>query len=237
MESNRNPCRRLRATVASGLVLVCWTGCRSYDARPLDLEAHRLAVASRLDEVASMLDDRTQGADGIDFDLSDGLNVREAEVVALVFNRDLRLARADAGVTSARSASAGTWEDPVFGFDGAEILSGAGPFEYGLTLGLTIPVSGRLAIERERAGAEHEVALRRVIDAEWRTRASVRAAWATWEAANATASIHRAVIERVARLAEVTSSLESSGELARVEGRLVRIELAERRRALAMAEL
>lgn len=171
------------------------------------------------------------------FDLADGLTVAEGEVLALFYNPDLRLARLEAGVALATAENAGLWEDPEFGFDGAEVFSPEGPFEYGLTLSLTIPVSGRLSVEKARARAAHEAELRRVVDLEWSTRANVRHAWAAWTAAEGRARLLTDALEQARALGEIVDSLESVGELSRIEARTLRAELIRMRTDRAEADL
>ena len=66
------------------------------------------------------------------FSFGDGLTPAEGEVLALFYNAELRQARLEAGVALANFENAGLWDDPEFGFDGAEILSPSGsPFEFG----------------------------------------------------------------------------------------------------------
>ncbi|MEL6499708.1 MAG: TolC family protein [Planctomycetota bacterium] len=237
--------RRTRVVLpglGSAVALLTLVGCQSYERVPLDLADHRAAFDTRLDttEPISRFVDRLaeQGHAVPDcFDPGDGLSVAEGEVLALFYNADLRIARLDAGVALATFETAGLWEDPQFGFDGAEILSPAGPFEYGLTLSLTIPVSGRLGVERDRAGAAYEAELRRIVDAEWSTRAAVRSAWALWSVAAERLRLFSEVIGQVERVAEITDRLESAGELTRVEARLLRAELVQTRADAAQATL
>ena len=216
-------------------------GCQSYERAPLDLSDHRTAFDTRLvdsepvERFAERLA-RQSGAAPARFDASDGLTRAEGEVLALFYNADLRLARFDAGVARATFEEAGRWEDPSFGFDGAEILSPAGPFQYGLTLNLTVPVSGRLGVEKNRAGAAYEAMLRRIVDAEWSTRAMVRSAWASWSVAAERLGLLREIVGRIERIAAITDRLEAAGELTRVEARLLRVELVEVRADIARAE-
>ncbi|MDQ7012641.1 MAG: TolC family protein [Planctomycetota bacterium] len=224
------------------LVLAAVGGCQSYRPAPFDIAAHRgefearaftvepvEAFAARLREAGSEVPDK------INFD--DGLSAAEAEVVALFYNPELRLARMEAGIALATFETAGLWEDPAFGFDGADILSSAAPFEFGFMLSITLPVSGRLAVEKDRAGAAHTVELRRIEDAEWRTRATLRRAWIAWVTAKEQAGVHRDVLSQIEQIVSITNQLEAAGELQRIEGRLFRVELAARRAALINAEL
>ena len=228
--------------VGSAAALRALVGCQTYERAPLNLAEHRSAFSSRLDntEAIERFAERLAKADEAvveRFDPTDGLTQAEGEVLALFYNGDLRIARLDAGVALAPFETAGLWEDPEFGFDGAELLSPAGPFEYGLTLSLTIPVSGRLGVEKDRAGAAYEAERRRIIDAEWRTRAQVRSAWAAWSAASERLRLLREVVGQVERVALITDRLESAGEMTRVEARLLRVELVETRADIAQAEL
>ena len=240
--------RRTRArwpVVGSAVALSAMTamsGCQSYERAPLDLAGHHARLQARpvesepLARFADRLAREGQPAPER-FDPADGLSLAEGEVLALFFNADLRLARLDAGVALATYETAGLWEDPTFGFDGAEVLSPSGPFEFGLTLGLTIPVSGRLAVEKDQAGAAYEAERHRVIDAEWNTRARVRNAWAAWSVALERRRLTHEYVEQVERVSAIADKLEAAGELARVEARLLRAERVRSRDALVRIEL
>lgn len=223
--------------------LVLLAGCQQYERQPLDLAAHRSSLSERSLEVGRIqgfLDRlRELGGETQDtFSFDDGLTPAEGEVVALFYNADLRAARLGAGVALANFQNAGLWEDPEFGFDGAEILSPSGsPFEFGLTLNLTIPISGRLDVEKARAGAAYDTELRRIVDAEWATRADVRRAWASWTVAEERLRLLREAIAQTERVTTITDRLEAGGELSRVESRLFQVELAIRRAASAEADL
>ncbi len=217
-------------------------GCQSYTPAPLDIATYRDELEARFfdSEPVSAFAERLRsaGADAPDrFDPSDGLTLAEGEALALFYNADLRLARLRAGVALATFENAGLWQDPVFGFDGAEILSPTSPFEFGLTLSLTIPVSGRLSVATDRAGALYEAELRRIVDAEWSMRAHVRRGWAKWTIAEERARLLDDIVAQVERISSITNRLETAGELNRVEGRLFRVELASRRAALNEAIL
>lgn len=216
--------------VLMGLMLA---GCQGYRPAPVDLGAHRLAVSGRLERAEALSEFAArlaeQSADSVGrFDLTDGLSLGEAEVLALFYNPDLRLARLDAGISAATAEHAGLWTDPELGFDGEEILSPAGPFQWGLMAGLTIPISGRLEVERELAGAEHEAVLRGIVDEEWSVRFAVRRAWARWTVARERLGLLDEAVGRVERIRELSSQLEAAGELGRVEARLFRVELLDR---------
>lgn len=204
-------------------------GCQSYEPVPIDLESYRAEIASRLDDQETLraFSQRMSGGETNEpslFDLSDGMQGAEAEVVALFYNRTLRMARLRAGVALADRQTAGLWEDPVFGFNGAELLSPDGPFEYGLTGGLTLPISGRLGVEKDRVGAAYDAQLARVVDAEWSLRAEVRSAWANWSAAEERLKLIDQALLEIDIVIAVSDRLEKAGELKRIEARLLRTE-------------
>lgn len=236
------PTRAMLPRLGSAVAICALAGCQSYERVPLDLADHRAAMNARAgtaEPISRFLERLAAEGSAVPerFNLADGLSPAEGEVFALFYNPDLRLARLDAGVALANFETAGLWEDPQFGFDGAEILSPAGPFEYGLTLSLTIPVSGRLGVEKDRAGAAYEAELRQIVDAEWSTRARVRSAWAGWGAATERLRLLQGVIDQIERIAAITDRLEAAGELTRVEARLLRAELIETRADVAHAQL
>ncbi len=209
-------------------LLICVTliaGCQSYQPVPLDLEHHRTDATLRLDEQETLRAFSQRLANSpsepSSFDLDDGIDAGEAQVIALFYNRDLRLARLRAGVALANAENAGLWEDPVLGFDGAELLSPSGPLEYGLTMSLTIPVSGRLSVEEDRADAAYQAALRRIVDAEWSMRARVREAWAAWSVTTERLKLIDEVLQVIEKISAVSERLEEAGELTRVETRLL----------------
>lgn len=221
-------------TLACALVAVLASGCQVYRHLPLDLAAHRVAVADRVrssEPIHEFVDRlRHAGANVPEvFDLEDGLTFAEGEVLALFNNPELRILRRQAGVALAEFETAGLWQDPEFGFDAAELLSPSGPFEYGLTLGLTLPISGRLGVAKDRSAAMVEAERRRVVDAEWEMRFRVRRAWVKWTVAAERDRLSRELATQVEGILTIIDALETRGELSRIEARLFRVDLANRR--------
>jgi CRISPR system Cascade subunit CasA len=171
------------------------------------------------------------------FDSGDGISCAEAELVALVFNADLRLARLRAGVTKATADTAGLWQDPTVGVDLTRIVeSTPEPWKVMTSIGITIPVSGRLDIEKRRAGVEHVVELARVAQQEWLIRMQVRRAWSEWSALDAQLRATRDFLTRVDQTLSVVDMMEKAGEMTRTEARLFRIEKATKSAELAMLD-
>jgi outer membrane protein TolC len=222
--------RGIALALAAGAV----AGCESYTARPLDLAAHSEAWGARspADEgvaaFAARLAREESEAGGA-FDVSDGLSLREGEAVALFFNPGLRLARLRAEGARASAEFAGLWEDPELGVDAERIIESVPePWVVGATVGITIPISGRLGVEKARAGAAHLAELRRVEAEEWATRQALRAAWLEWSAQRRRVELGADLLGRLEGIVSIAERLGAEGELSRTEARLFRIERSMR---------
>jgi len=214
-------------------LLLAVSGCASYSPKPLDAESVRRAFAER----EPFPPDAPAAPSGTPFDFTDGLSLPEAEAITLIFNADLRAARSRSGVTRANANNAGLWADPTFGIDLTRILASVDePWELGIPVGLTVPISGRLAAEKNRARSEHEAELVRVFDAEWATRMRLRTLWNRWSSAADRAQALRDFLGRYSEVSSVIDSLESAGEMPRTEARLFRVDDLTRRAELIGAE-
>lgn len=217
----------LRALLLLGFVGLA--GCKTYESQPLDLPAHAQGYLKRAADAEPVLQFARQlaASDPVPkvFDLRDGVSLAEAEAVALVFNGDLRVARRRAHVTAAGAEHAGLWEDPVLGVDIERIVSGAAkPWIAGGTIGITLPISGRLEAEKARAGAASEAELRRVAAQEWAVRADLRRAWMEWSAAVLKVTVQKEFLARLDELLKLVERLEKAGEYTKVDARVFRIE-------------
>lgn len=224
-----------------GLVALVAGGCQSYERRPLDMAGHHAAFLARTPEspeVKAFAEGLTARSPDIAvFDPADGVMCAEAEVIALVFNAELRLARLRAGVTRATAENAGLWEDPTIGVDLTRIVeSTPEPWKVFTSVGITIPISGRLEIEKQRAGVEHAAELARVAQREWSVRMAVRRAWSEWSSLDAQLVATRDFLSRVDQILSVVDKMEQAGEIARTEARLFRIEKATKASELAVLE-
>jgi outer membrane protein TolC len=231
---------RVTAAALSTALLLALGGCKSYERSTLDLDrTQREFLLRALDgPVLEEMNARAQASPGATaFDPSDGLSLAEAEAIALVFNRDLRLARLAAGVTQASAENGGLWRDPTLGVDLTQIVSGASQgLEAIVTVGFTLPISGRLELEKQRLGAEHAAELARVAAHEWQTIAALRRAWTERAATARAVEAARDVLGRVEQVTAIVDRMEQAGELARIEARLFRIEDAKLRSRLASLE-
>jgi len=231
---------RLKA-ILSGLVaglavcaMLLFAGCQTYQpealARPLHKEAFesRQASSESVEKFAKRLGEETSY--NKTFNAIDGLSLGEGQTVALVFNPDLRVARLRAGVAEATAEYAGLWDDPELSIDVLNITSNVpAPWVNGSALAFTIPVSGRLKVEKQRAEAEKHAELDRVAEAEWEVLRNVGDEWLTWSAQRYRSEQAIAIGDQLNLIVVSTSRMASAGELPRTEAALFTVERASRR--------
>jgi cobalt-zinc-cadmium efflux system outer membrane protein len=239
-----------RASTCVALVACVAGGCATYEPAPVDLSAHQLEFLERTPE--SALDARSSSAPGPDgastsaaapgaigvsdavadaaealpqLDASDGLTLEESELVALVFNAELRRAREQAGVARAGAENAGLWDDPRIALQFTRILeSVSDPNELFGSFSMTLPISGRLEIEKKRLGLAHAAALARVAQMEWQVRMDVRREWARLTALVAQRESMRDFASLLAGVVDVVEAMARNGEIAAIEARLFALE-------------
>ncbi|MBX3742580.1 MAG: TolC family protein [Akkermansiaceae bacterium] len=238
--SPENVCRLLRtgANFIISASVAALTGCQFYQPSPLDASGQAGAWRQRgpadekVRDFARQLE--TSAPRTVIFDPSDGLTMAEGEVVALVYNPDLRVARLRAGVAQATAEHAGRWDDPELSIDVLKVTrSVPSPWIVGSALSLTIPISGRLAVEKSRANAEHHAALARVAEEEWRTLRELRKAWFTWSADRLRLEQAERIVGSLDSVVETTGKLAEAGELPRTESALFKIEQESRKADIA----
>lgn len=232
-----SPLRSAGCIAALGAA-VALAGCQSYEQQPLDPATHRAAWHGRTPTDPGVTDfarwlQRSGASDAGPYDPSDGIDAGEAELIALVYNPDLRLERLRAGVAAAMADHAGRWDDPRLGVDLLRITENVpDPWIFSTGLAITLPISGRLEAEQARADAAYRAELFAVAEQEWRVRHEVRRAWLEWSAMKLRAEQQARLIERIGGLIEATQKLADAGELPPTEAGLFVLERAQRRHEL-----
>lgn len=222
--------RLLAATLALGLL----AGCQGYQSRPLNLPAHaekwrsQSPSSEKVHTFAKRLSDSSSHA--LPFNPANGVSLPEGEVIALVFNPDLRMARLRAGVAKATAEHAGLWDDPEFSIDVMKIAEGVpDPWIVGSAISITLPLSGRLQVEKARAQAAMHAELGRVAEAEWKVQRDLRDAWMSWSAQRLRLEQTKQIVKALDSIIKSTSQLVEHGELLKTESALFTIEQASRR--------
>ncbi len=220
----------LLAACASG-------GCHSYAPAPVDLAAHARAFAARLGDAGAMLGKTPAAADAAPFDLGDGIDRREAWLLAVWFHPECRLARRRAGVAEVVRDEAGRWVDPSLDLDAARILETVPhPWLLAAQVGLTLPLTGRLQAERDLADAGHGAALvaARAVEADVVQR--IDAAFAHWTAERRRRDLLVELCDRLRELEAIAGRLATAGERTQQEARAFTLERLLRAAELVQAE-
>ena len=138
------------ALLASALL----AGCATY--RPLALPTDAALVR----DVAQLSVDNARmpvpAPAGHRFDPGDGLDITEVAMLAVANNPELRLARADAGVTRAQAFAAGLLPDPQLALSREAVLGSPAGATVAFSVGLTVDVAALLARSSTRAAADAE---------------------------------------------------------------------------------
>jgi hypothetical protein len=235
------------------LFMACLAGCHRYDPAPLKLSnyAQRWQQTTLdIEPVRAFAETLRRSAvvDPGPFDLSDGVALHEAEALALHFNPRLQAARAAAQIPLASAENAGWWPDPQFEAEILRFTDRVGrhqgrdrgepqgfiedPWLIGGSLRITIPISGRLAVEQDLEWSHHGAVWCDAIVLEWQVVTALRNAWFEWSAASERVAVAQAYLEQFENIANIAGELATAGELQPTDARVLRIEAARQRTAL-----
>jgi cobalt-zinc-cadmium efflux system outer membrane protein len=231
----------MRRDETTCLVLFLFASCAGSAPPPPDLIAHLERWSHGPSILGSESEPRSvdPGSEAAPraFDAADGIDLREAEVLCRLLGPRSREARAEAGISAALAANAGWANDPRLEFDVEHILDSVPePWVLGASLGFEIPLSGRLARERERTAADHEAALAAVDRASWEDVHALRADWIRWLATFERLGAETAFLERLEEIAALAGRLAESGSIRRADARLFAIEIVARKVELLALE-
>ncbi len=229
---------RVAAIPTISVWLAALTGCQFYEPSPLEASGHAGKWRERGPSDEKVRDFARRIAASaprsVKFNPNDGLTLAEGEVVTLIYNPDLRVARLKAGVAQATAEHAGRWDDPKLSIDVLKVTESVPhPWIVGSALSLTIPLSGRLAVEKSRAGAALHSELARVAEEEWKTLRELCEAWLSWSADRLRLEQAERIVGSLDSVVETTGKLAAAGELPRTESALFKIEQESRKADIA----
>jgi outer membrane protein TolC len=227
--------------ITAMILALSLTGCQAYEPMPVDLDAHLGQWAQRVPQSASVSQLSRElaamngpGSASLTVDPADGITLNEAQLIALVFNPSLRLARLRARVPVVGAREAGRWDDPRIDFDALRIFESVGkPWMLGAGINFTIPLSGRLGVEQDKAMAEADVETRRAWLAEVDLLAELRQAWTKWTFATQRIAQLQAFLVQLDAVLPIAEQQHKLGKIGAMEERVFRIEKATRRGELA----
>ena len=212
----------LKGCLTGGVVLavLVTSGCATYKEAPLEPESLSGVWQNRRTQV----DPRLAQNDTLT------LGEEELERIGLLLNPELHHARLEAGVAEASAQEAGRWADPVLSLDALRILDpevGQNPRLYGAGLSFTLPLSGRLEVEKAEANARKAAALVEVWKAEqsFKQELSVALSQLRWELEKEQI-LQRDLVEWE-EIQTVSEKLVEAGELLPGDGALFESTLLE----------
>lgn len=215
--------------------LCALTGCTRYQRQPFDVRAE-LDAWRALDVDDSRVADRAR-AEGVDYVPADGLTLSEAIALALVLNPSARVARLEADAVAAGAGFAGRWADPDLGAEVRRVIgTGSSPWIISPSLTLTLPLSGRVGAEQDRAEADASAAHLAALAVEEETRLAVSRAWFDLTRARQNAELMRAYVAALEPIAEQVDALSAAGELPLGSRAILAVELATARLDMQRAE-
>ena len=167
---------RVASACCLGFALLTSSSCQRYQAKPLALQErmHQWATYDRDYLQQQFATINKPGA----FNIADGINLAEAESIALFYNPSLQRARLQTLSHKADAEHAGLWQDPELHADGSYIVEQVDErLEAGLTLQWSLPLSGRNNAAKQLAVARFHAAKQQIVLNEWRLLQELRQQW------------------------------------------------------------
>lgn len=209
--------------------LVGCQGLQTFQKQGLDLPSHsnkwlnQAPDADLVRDFAKRIE--AQSGKSTHFNPANGVSMGEAQMIALVYNPDLRVARLKANVAAATAKHAGLWDDPTVSFDVLRVTDGVPkPWIVGSSISLTVPLSGRLRVEKSQAKAAMHAELDRVAEEEWRVSNDLEKTWLAWSALQSELDQTKNVVSTLDSIVKSSKQLAAQGEIPKTEANLFSIE-------------
>jgi outer membrane protein TolC len=177
------------------------SGCTAYQEKAIDPKEVSLAWAKIGPREATQLRNQSSNNSDSDYNLNDGISLREAEVTALFYNPLISASRIRSGLPEVQRKYAKLWEDPELDVDGEYFSSKQDdPLNYSGGLSLTIPLSGRLDVQKDIAEENLNAKKASLLAEEWALVIEVREKWVE----------RNFLLEKTRVLKELLSDLEAA---------------------------
>lgn len=228
----------MNARLWAGLpVAFVFASCQTYSPEPVDLAEHLRRFADRSPDARQVQEFARDRAASGPLDFSKGIDLSTARLVALVFNPGLRTARLHAGVAAASAAEAGRWSDPEVDASFLRILESGVQYPWlaSAGVGLTLPLTGRPALEKELAEGRSARALTEARVAEVAVLDGIDAAWVGWSAAGQTVALLEDLVTSLEQLEATAGRLAARQAITQIEMRTFTLARVSRAAELAQA--
>jgi len=209
-------------------------GCQGYRKAPIDLAGYdnswliRNVSPTEISKFTKELSAADEKGPLV-FDPSDGLSLKEAEKVALLFNPEIRSARLKARIPLSVAAEAGRWEDPELEIMAGRLLEDVEETKrFSGQLSFQIPASGRLGAKKAKALSEYSAEELGVRAGEWALVIGLREKWLDWSISQEKIKAAQKFIAQIDKIILIADRLKEAGELSRIDSRMFEIEHAVR---------
>jgi len=202
------------------------SGCATYQSAPLDSTEYHKSWVKRSPDSKSVIDFASQLAKPLSpYDPSDGIQRIEAEIIALHFNPKLHAERQKAKIYAKGIPYADLWDDPTLSMDLVRILENVQhDWLGGASLEWTLPISGRLAKQKDKAVSQAYAALTEIVVEENSLIKQLRESWLLWSIYLQRVELNQAFLEEIDKINRIAQNLVQAGEISRVQARVFSIE-------------
>lgn len=230
--------RFVRTSLVAGLTLLC--GCASYSPQPID----PFNEIRQLEQRTAQLQELDVSPPGNQqwlplkarVDFTDGLDLPEANALALFYSPKIRAARSAQRVSGAQLLRAGLLSNPEL-FLGPRISTKSSDLIFPAGLSWELPLWGRLGAEKDLAERQLSAAQIRVAAAELSVLSEVRTVFIRISGLNQALEALEAQLAGSERILQWVAALGQAGEVDAVTVYLATLEQDETRAALATMRL
>ena len=227
-----------RSSLLVGITLLC--GCATYSPRPIDPfheleQLERRTAESR--EFETLLPGKPEWIPlRARVDFTDGLDLPEANTVALFYSPEIRAARSSERISGAQLLKAGLLSNPEL-FLGPRISTNNSDVILPAGLSWELPLWGKRGAEKELADRQLSAAQARVAVAELRVLTEVRSSFIRIASLNQALLAFNAQLDGGERVLQWVTALRQAGEIDAVTVYLAQLEQDDARAALAATRL
>ncbi|MCO4762356.1 MAG: TolC family protein [Myxococcales bacterium] len=207
------------------------SGCQTYTRRPVHVE--QLVRQWQQQPAATVKSAIGRGNAAVR--IADGVDVREAAIIAGALHPTVRLASVRAGVAHAGRTAAGRWPDPQFNGIARRGTGAPNTWMTELDFRVVIPLSSAPAAARSRAKFVARAAGHDLAAVSWQASVSLRRAWLAWWIATRRRRVLTLHVKTLKPLVTASRALASGGEVSVARSGVAELALLDSERRLANA--
>lgn len=217
-------------------LLVPTLGCATYQARPLEPPAIEAAYRARaLDDAKLRLYVETDSGIRQSAWPPRALDLKTLTIIGYYYSGDLEIVRAQLDVAAAGVRAAGARINPSLGLQGGYNREPGSHLEYAISPSFTVETAGKRGYRILRAEREADAAAGGLVEAGWRLRSRIRAAFFNHLLASARWDVLQSEQRIRAEIVDIFDRRLAVGDVARPELDVYRVDLITTEAALRAA--